>query len=195
MKTAEIHMLHTDVINDIIRQLHIDSYLEVGTFNRAHNFDQINCARKYCVDPDPNAKADFIGTSDAFFKQNTDRFGLIFIDGLHHKDQVEKDFINANMALSDGGIVCMHDTNPPTEITTCVPRGSQREWCGDVYEFICKLDGDFRTVMADYGLTMVGKLTCRITDKKYSWQEFSDNRATILRPIPVSEVKNWLTHY
>ena len=46
-------------------------------------------------------------TSDEFFKNNKDQFDLIFIDGLHHYNQVKKDIINSVEVLKDGGIILM----------------------------------------------------------------------------------------
>ena len=92
-------------------------------------------ALKISVDPDPKAGAIIRATSDDFFTLFPDsRFDLIFIDGLHHADQVKKDLVNSFRQLNPGGVIVMHDCNPPTEATTCVPRGSQREWCGDTYK-------------------------------------------------------------
>jgi hypothetical protein len=81
----------------------------------------------------------FQGTSDEFFAQNDkrkkekERFDLIFIDGLHHADQVEKDIVNAWYALNEGGVILLHDVHPPTEAHQVVPR-EQLSWTGDVWK-------------------------------------------------------------
>ncbi len=66
---------------------------------------------------------DFQLTSDAFFSaldrndllSSEIRFDLIFIDGLHLADQVDKDIQNALKYLKEDGFIVLHDCNPPTE--------------------------------------------------------------------------------
>ena len=43
------------------------------------------------------------------------RFDVIFIDGLHLAEQVDRDIDNALNFLKDDGFVVLHDCNPPTE--------------------------------------------------------------------------------
>lgn len=47
--------------------------------------------------------------SDKFFKQNINKFDLIFIDGDHSYKQSKKDLENSLKYLSDGGMIIMHD--------------------------------------------------------------------------------------
>lgn len=117
----------TEVLNFLLAYLNRDTtYLEIGTRNTADNFKQIKASKKYSVDPgveffDPTI--DFKLTSDAFFRQmdegsilsKTIKFDLIFIDGLHLADQVQKDIENALRYLKDDGFIALHDCNPPTE--------------------------------------------------------------------------------
>ena len=42
-------------------------------------------------------------------------FDVIFIDGLHLADQVEKDIDNALKFIKEDGFIILHDVNPPTE--------------------------------------------------------------------------------
>ena len=60
-------------------------------YNKYNNFDKIKCREKFCIDPDPNAEADFELTSDEFFKINHKKYDCIFVDGLHEAHQVYKD--------------------------------------------------------------------------------------------------------
>jgi hypothetical protein len=166
-------LTHTDLLNLIAETIGAETYLEIGVHNPDHNFNHIKVLWKTGVDPDPAAQAKFQWTSDEFFKffptqkNYFEKYDLIFIDGLHHADQVKKDIDNAWQYLSDGGVIVIHDTNPQTEATTCVPRGEQREWCGDVYKTICALDIPFFTVDFDYGCTVIRKLS----NKNISWRE------------------------
>lgn len=151
-------MNHTEIINHIIKKHGLTSYLEIGIFNKEHNFNKIECEHKYSVDPDPTADADFIMTSDRYFSIVHNVYDIVFIDGLHHCEQVKKDFENAVSRLKDGGFIVLHDTNPHSEIITHVPRDN-REWTGDVFKFALCLTTysgiSFRTFSEDYGVTVV----------------------------------------
>jgi formylmethanofuran dehydrogenase subunit A len=54
-------------------------------------------------------------TSDEFFTQNTQKFDIIFIDGLHLDYQVTKDIDNAIEALNPNGSIVLHDCYPLNE--------------------------------------------------------------------------------
>ena len=54
-------------------------------------------------------------TSDDFFLQNKKMFDIVFIDGLHIEEQVEKDIKNSLAILAANGTIVVHDCNPPTE--------------------------------------------------------------------------------
>lgn len=187
---------HSELLNYLIKNHNLKSYCEIGTFNKDHNFNLINCEQKICIDPDPNAKADFIGTSDAFFEtlKANDKFDIFWIDGLHHAKQVQKDFENALNHLSSEGFICLHDCNPPTELTTCVPRGAQREWCGDTYKFAIKVreyEGiEFYTIDFDYGCMVTWPNDMKKAEKPIkgmSWGKFASNRKKWLNLITVEE--------
>jgi len=51
----------------------------------------------------------FKGTSDEFFKQNTETFDFIYIDGDHTAYGVLKDAVNAFESLNPGGILAFDD--------------------------------------------------------------------------------------
>lgn len=116
-----------EIINYLIHTLNRDvTYLEIGVRNPANNFDKIESKTKYSVDPGIEFKenpVDFKLTSDAFFEQlrnnevltNTIRFDVIFIDGLHLAEQVDRDIENALQFIKEDGFIILHDCNPPTE--------------------------------------------------------------------------------
>ena len=95
-----------DIVKSIIDKKKYNSYLEIGTF-KDELFNKINC--KYKVGVDPVSGGNVRKTSDDFFKTNSQKFDLIFIDGLHHYKQVKKDIVNSLNALNDKGIILMHD--------------------------------------------------------------------------------------
>jgi hypothetical protein len=57
----------------------------------------------------------FKGTSDDFAKQFNKKIAFAFIDGCHLYDYIRRDFFFVYGLLNPGGIVCMHDTLPPSE--------------------------------------------------------------------------------
>jgi hypothetical protein len=117
----------TEVINFLLKQIKRETnYLEIGTRDPADNFNKINSANKFSVDPGvefPDNPVDFQMTSDDFFDSlknnrildNNIRFDVIFIDGLHQANQVERDIEKSLDFISDDGFIVLHDCNPPTE--------------------------------------------------------------------------------
>ena len=51
-------------------------------------------------------------TSDEFFKNNKEKFDLIFLDGLHTYHQTIKDINNSLRNLNSNGIIIIHDCLP-----------------------------------------------------------------------------------
>lgn len=181
---------HTDVLNYLATTFGLQSYLEIGCQNKDNNYNKIKCERKECVDPDPKAKADWQMTSDYFFSAHLRHieFDLIFIDGLHHADQVKRDFENSLKCLTQNGFIVIHDTNPEREEYTHVPRDS-KIWNGDVYKFACGLHAydniDFCTLPFDHGCTIVWRNKHLKLDDEgapfETWAEFSKNKKGLLR--------------
>ena len=163
---------HTQLLNALIEKYDLKSYLEIGVQTPEQNFYKINCGFKVGVDPClPNSQERFNlipDTSDMFFtKLNTEwikrwpqTFDLIFIDGLHHADQVKRDFENSLRCLSDNGFILIHDVLPENEAGTMVPR-VQRQWWGDVYKWamnIGQYNGiAYKTFNIDNGCMLVWK--------------------------------------
>lgn len=145
-------MKRTDIINTLIQKYGYKSYLEVGTQDPTSNFDKINVECKVSVDPFPRGEVTFIGTSDEYFNsiESDTRYDIIFIDGLHHSDQVLKDIENSLIHLSDNGTIICHDCLPTTELM------QQRddhggEWTGDVWKAIAEL----RVERIELGISVV----------------------------------------
>ncbi len=102
------------LINHLNRIYGYKDYLEIGTRNKSDMHNRIDAKSRTSVDPDPKAGADYCVTSDEFFANNSKKFDLIFIDGLHTGEQVYRDIDGALEALNPGGVVLLHDLNPPT---------------------------------------------------------------------------------
>jgi predicted O-methyltransferase YrrM len=117
---------HEQYISELIQNENPQSYLEIGIGTGKH-FASVPIEDKEFADPEHNM------TSDEFFQANNRKFDLIFIDGLHHAEQVERDILNAWNACNIGGHILVHDILPENEDMTIVPR-AQKEWTGDVYK-------------------------------------------------------------
>lgn len=152
---------HTDLLNALITKHNLSSYLEIGVQEPANNFNKIKCPEKYGVDPEVICKGVYKGCSDSYFENpHNQKWDLIFIDGLHHADQVKRDFENSLKYLSNNGFILIHDCLPENENTTHVPRDS-KIWHGDVYKFVMTLRNypgiNFLTFNIDNGCCLVWK--------------------------------------
>lgn len=117
----------TDVINFLLSLSKEETfYLEIGVRNPKANFAHIKAKNKYGVDPGVEFienPVDFKMTSDQFFDKlsaneilsDKIKFDIIFIDGLHLANQVDRDITNALNYIKDDGFVVLHDCNPPSE--------------------------------------------------------------------------------
>ena len=133
----------------------VQTYLEIGV-ERGETFTRLGFPYKTGVDPlfafnnwaHPGTWHEI--TSDRFFEGEVgieDSFDFIFIDGLHHFDQVYRDFTNALEHSHDDSIIIIDDVYPCDEFSTmrdqeecCEARGDgTRAWNGDVYKAIILL--------------------------------------------------------
>lgn len=185
----------TDVLNHLIKRHSLKSYCELGTQVREINFDKIECQDKFCVDIDPNAKADFTGSTDDFFSQLKRTYDLYFIDASHESEQVRKDFIGAQNALNDGGFIVLHDVSPETEERTLIPRPTKTgTWNGDVWRVAVAFKGfeDIGrcTVNVDHGcMVCIVDINKKITPgvSQIPWDYFNANRKELLNLISWQE--------
>jgi hypothetical protein len=134
-------------------------YLEIGCFNN-EVFDSVPLLKHQKVGVDPQKGGTLRLTSDAFFLKNKDIFNVIFIDGLHHYDQVRRDIINSINSINSNGIIFIHDMLPESEISSKVPRQKfASNWNGDVFRVIFDLlDNDnlvFKIVNIDFGVGII----------------------------------------
>lgn len=194
---------HTELLNFLIKKHNLKSYLEIGVNIPENNFDLINCERKRGVDPcfyGKNVSPVLIPlTSDEFFRNDDHKFDLIFLDGLHHADQVKRDFENSLKFLNDGGFIVLHDTLPDEEKYTTIPRAT-KIWYGDVYQFAMTLgqyDGlAFVTLNMDCGCTVVWvdeSATRKQGASKLDWETYKQKGKELLNVIEPGEFKNLRT--
>ena len=193
-------MKRTDIINILIEKYKYKSYLEVGTQDPTSNFDLINVGHKVSIDPFPRGEVTFIGTSDEYFESISDdvKYDIIFIDGLHHSDQVLKDIENSLNHLSKNGTIVCHDCLPTTE------RMQERndhggEWTGDVWKAIAELrveriDLDISVVDTDYGCGIIrrGTNVPYETNQDYlTYSHFGINKNRMMNVISPEQCIEW----
>lgn len=157
-------MSRVKLINDLIKKRKLKSYLEIGVDDPNSTFNKIE-AEKTGVDPyndstgchqwngknreemisaiDPEATF-HEQTSDEFF-ENLDsktKFDVVFIDGMHTKEQVEKDYKNALKHINRSkGLIIIDDVCPNTIHEIKMPPDPGQGWRGDVWEFWATMRG------------------------------------------------------
>jgi hypothetical protein len=170
--------------------------------------------REWCIDeagvPELNYDYTVVKlTSDDFFSRLEaeklkwslirDKWDLIFIDGDHHSEQVDKDIQNSLKHLSLGGTIIMHDCSPSNyEMTTTGT--SNGEWTGDVYKSFIKFKNMTKcqayVVDTDFGVGIIKPFTparedrfilCCLKDEDINWDSFFKNRRKYLSLLSVNE--------
>jgi len=215
-KEIEKRPFRYDIINFLLDTLQKETtYLEIGVRNPDDNFNLITANKKYSVDPGLEFEAnpvDFPFTSDEFFEklrlghilEPSFKFDVIFIDGLHTAEQVDRDIENALHFVHDDGFVVLHDCNPLTEFHarethsyTISPAGQQ--WNGTTWKGFVKWRQNPSlfscTVDTDWGVGIISKsknigLPCEITNEFFEFKKFDENRVAFLNLISFEELKN-----
>jgi hypothetical protein len=196
-------------LNKLIESHQYRTYLEIGVAG-GDCFIAVKAAYKVGVEPDPVIRElnvpdslTFCMTSDAFFASLNGRnfFDLVFIDGLHHHEQVYRDVTNSLDGLSVGGTIVLHDCNPRSEEMQRVPR-VQAEWTGDCWKAIARMratrpDLNVSVLDTDYGLGVVqrGRSVPIKTAKRWdelTWDDLMTHRAELLGLTPLDQLKRYL---
>lgn len=210
-------MTRIDIINKIISKNGFQNYLEIGVRNPDDCFNLINCESKDSVDPgveNLENPVKYKYTSDIFFnllesgqldRPNNYKWDVVFIDGLHVCDQVERDIINSLNHLSEIGYIVLHDCNPPTthharddywDFST----PAQGCWNGSVWKAIYKMrchksDIHLCTVDTDWGCSIITKGNQPVLDFDNTYFEyvyFDTNRKKSLNLIEPIYLDKWL---
>ena len=184
-----------DLIKYLIEKNGYKDYLEIGC-DQNQLFSKVEINNKIGVDP--FSGGNIRKTSDAFFSNNTDKFDIIFIDGLHTYDQVKKDIINSVKCLKENGIVLVHDCMPDSLGKQAVPRFKMK-WNGDVWKAIVDLrqseELDIYTCEMDEGIGVIKKRTnseilkINKSINKLKFKDYYDNYRNYLRVIDINEFK------
>ena len=184
------------LINDLISDLNYKSYLELGV-SVGESWKLISCENKIGVDNNINVANEFDGvihaTTDDYFLNNKDKFDLIYIDALHEKNQVYKDFKNSFNVLNDSGVIIFHDVNP-FDISQTHFNSS-----GDVFELWIELAKTYKVyiIKNEYDGDSVGIFIksenskfIDIEVKDYTYQFFSKNREDFISYLNYEEIIN-----
>jgi hypothetical protein len=188
----------------LIKENNYKTYLEIGVF-RGESFKEIVCEIKDSVDPYISDTFDFLTkseeypvtyrvTSDYFFENIAPtlkyKYDIIFIDGLHLSEQVDKDIDNSLKYLNENGTIVLHDCNPKNYDIQIVPR-IYDYWSGDVWKSIVKLknrsDLDIFVIDSDTGLGVIKKTKNKLIKteiiENLTWEYFDKNRKELLNLI------------
>ena len=193
-------MMRWDIINHLIDKNNYKSYLEIGVQDYYSNCEKIKAEHKIAIDPAPRNKCDFIGTSDEYFAQlsSETKFDIVFIDGLHLSEQVDKDIENSLNHLNPGGTIVLHDCNPETE-NMQVRNDHGGPWTGDVWKSVFKyrfnLDLEVYVINTDYGCGVIKNGTqtppsIEYSDSNLTWDTLAFNKKEMLNLISVEEFLN-----
>lgn len=192
-------MKRHEIINLLINNNGYKTYLEIG-LDDGVNFSKIMVDDKVSVDPSKDeyshATPTYKMTSDDFFTQNNKRYDIIFIDGLHHSDQVYKDIKNSLKYLNYNGTIVCHDMSPEEEGQQVVPR-KQKVWTGDCWKAwvnIRKEQNNLKmyVVDCDWGVGVIQKSDTKDifkTDLEINFQNLENNRNNWLNLISVEDFK------
>lgn len=199
-------MLRSDIINFFINKYNYKSYLEIGTYDVNNNFNFINCESKECIDPNPlnPTSITYLMTSDEAFEQlikENKKYDIIFIDGLHLEEQVDKDISNSLACLNENGTIVLHDCNPPTEIhggeSFEIAKLHYNAWNGTVYKSIVKFNKNntcCKVLDTDWGCGVIRpSLQTEPIIHDYSplimdWDQYYTNRAELLKLVNPAEI-------
>jgi hypothetical protein len=143
------------------------SYLEIGVF-KGKTFNNVTFDRKVGVDPRfgfevkefERAGTDFLAvTSDEYFLRHagSERFDIIFLDGLHTFQQTFRDFCNS-LTCAHERTVWLIDDVLPVDVYSAWPiaseartfrakaGGDSKAWHGDVYKLMFVIHDFFPTL-------------------------------------------------
>jgi len=184
-----------DLINYLIERKNYSNYLEIGC-DDDQLFSKIKIKNKFGVDP--VSGGNIRKTSDEFFKNNIEKFDIVFIDGLHHYHQVKKDILNSLKYLNNDGIILVHDCLPTSLSRQAVPR-YKMYWNGDVWKAIVDLrrdeNLDIYTLKIDQGIGVIkkikntNKLILKKDISKLKFKDFYFNYKEYMRLIDLDELK------
>lgn len=190
----------TEIINGLIDRFDYRRYLEIGIATH-ENFNAIKCAEKVSVDPDAiGGPAMYVMTSDDFFATYTgEKFDIVFIDGLHTAEQVQKDIKNSLDKLSKNGTIVVHDCLPTCkEDQRPIEKYHGGHWMGTGWMEIARLrmtDAGLSicTVDADCGCAIIRRGTSDLfPTTRIQYGVFRKYRNSLMNVLPATHFYAWL---
>lgn len=208
--------MRCDIVNYLITLYDLKSYLEIGC-KWGNCFQHIKCDEKVGVDPNPirmkqirengfvtsGCSVHGVSSDEYFSNLSSDKiFDIVFIDGMHTEEQVDKDIKNSLEHLSDHGFIVLHDCSPPTEYDLVEGHPKATGWTGTTYRSIVKLrcnEPNLRmcVVDTDWGCGVIDPLGTQNLYEGFSVDElvedfnlFDENRKSVLNLISVDEFFN-----
>lgn len=192
-------MNRADIINKMIKKYDYESYLEIGINNPNvdRSWEKIEINVKHGVDP--NFDTTYKMTSDSFFEDHiTQKYDIVFVDGLHIFEQAYADIKNSLEWLNKNGVIIVHDCNPMNELFQRRDRASDA-WNGDVWKAIVKLRMEevgltIHTVDTDEGCAIIRRgsqilLTASPDEDPYDYSFLESRRVEALNLISVENFK------
>jgi hypothetical protein len=192
-----------DIINHLLEKYKLINYLEIGVF-QGENIRLIKASHKDGVDPGAEGyvvpEVNYPMTSDDFFElikgHDEIKYDIIFIDGLHHAEQVTKDIKNSLNHLIPNGFIVMHDCNPVSYEAQLIPRETIA-WNGDTWKSFVKFklnNPDFKccVIDTDFGVGVIKNNDYKSRFDTYStihWDYLNENRKQLLNLISYDEFK------
>ena len=184
-----------DLIEYLIKKNNYNDYLEIGC-DQNQLFSRVLIKNKVGVDPVKGGN--IRKTSDEFFKDNINKFDIVFIDGLHTYEQVKKDILNSVNCLNENGVILVHDCMPDSLGKQAVPR-YKMQWNGDVWKAIVDLrqneNLDIYTCLMDQGVGVITNkknssiLKLNKPIDKIKFKDYYENYKEYMRVISVLEFK------
>lgn len=191
VEDRKIMKTRIDILNKLIEENDFQRYLEIG-YARGESFKAIKCKHKEAVDPVIKEKKAGLHamTSDEFFTQyEGEPFDLVFLDGLHHCDQLRKDINNASKHLTENGVICVHDINPFDEKSQEVPLDGHHTWNGDVWRAWVGFRKKYPAIktkayLFDHGIGVIypegKKFRAHYEDTELTYAEFVSDKENLL---------------
>jgi hypothetical protein len=195
-----------DLLNHLIDTYGFINYLEIGVW-AGECIKNVKAEHKDGVDPGIEGNIDKHLPDECNYRISSDRFfellegedikyDLIFIDGLHHSQQVKKDIENSLKHIQPNGIIMMHDCNPLTYESQVVPRMSST-WHGDVWKAYVEFKHtrpQFETYVVDTdcgcGVIVNNEDKTQIPiNLDLNYKDLEKNRKELLNLITVKEFK------
>lgn len=172
------------LIHHLIKKNNYKRYLEIGVA-RGITFNKVQIDHKDGVDP-AGKPANYIMTSDKFFKQALSSYNLFFIDGLHEEEQTYRDIMNCLSLMTIGGTILVHDCNPTSEHLQRDEFDDKGSWCGTAWKALARVRRDHNdlvvyTIDTDCGLGIITPGMQTVAhDHPLTYESLAEHREEIL---------------